>query len=170
MKPTDMCLKTLTLDVSFLVVTHVHVTGVCWAYVEVIRSSYQANIAFLYLSYTHCWSRRGRDRMVVGFKTIYTISAYRLWFCSVWWCFRIVLAPISVVQMINCSIYVINIYLCILFPNKMMFMSLNLWLVVGWCPSRIQPKNIKLIIADSPLSTACSIKELEQRLFDLESE
>ena len=61
-----------------MVVTHVHVTGVCGVYGEVNCSSYQANIAFLYLSYTHYWSRRGRDRMVVGFNTIYTISAYRL--------------------------------------------------------------------------------------------
>jgi hypothetical protein len=49
----------------FVVVTHVHVTGVCGVYGEVNCSSYQANIAFLYLSYTHYWSRRGRDRMVV---------------------------------------------------------------------------------------------------------
>ena len=61
-----------------MVVTHVHVTGVCGVYGEVNCSSYQANIAFLYLSYTHYWSRGGRDRMVVGFKTTYTISAYRL--------------------------------------------------------------------------------------------
>jgi hypothetical protein len=29
-----------------------------------------------------CWSRRGRDRMVVGFTTIYAISAYHHWCCE----------------------------------------------------------------------------------------
>jgi len=28
-------------------------------------------------------SRRGRDRMVVGFKTTYAISAYHHWCCDV---------------------------------------------------------------------------------------
>ena len=34
------------------------------------------------ISIIACWNRHGRDRMVVGYTTIYAISAYHHWCCE----------------------------------------------------------------------------------------
>ena len=102
--------------------------------------------------------------MVVGFNTTYTISAYRLWFCSCGDVFRSFLLPYQLYKWLI-VLFMLSLFIYVsYFQIRWCSCRFNLRLVVGWCPSRIQPKNIKLVIADSPLSTACSIKELEQRL------
>jgi hypothetical protein len=39
-------------------------------------------ISWIVINIFFCWCRRGRDRMVVGFKTTYAISAYHHWSCE----------------------------------------------------------------------------------------